>query len=804
MMKKRILLLLLSLTLAFTGITACSRNSGGNSAQESSYSSQEGSSSDDSSVEESSQGTSVSGNSSSASQEESSSEGNTSSSDESSVEEDANSSDESSVEGDASSSDESSSEEETSSSQEEASSSSDDSSSGEDPDPSQDVSAIEELIDFVVEVESGKEPVVLQLSDPQLCYWGNLETYCYGYVREAVEETKPDLILVTGDIVYGKFDENGSLLLSYIEFMESLQIPWAPVFGNHDNECILGVDWQCEQLENAEYCLFKQGDVTGNGNYSVGIKQDEEILRVFYMLDSNGCSNPMIDRNDQKTTPAAGTNIVKTTAGFGQDQINWYTEEINAIHAIDEDVKISFAYHIQQAIFEKAFKKYDEYDGVLATGSSSALKNPVNLDTLETADETDFGYLGRRMKGAWDTNYSVWNGMVDLGVDSVFVGHEHCNSASIVYEGIRLQYGQKSSTYDRYNWVFEDGTIQGDYKEQMPSDAHALMGGTVIPISSQDGTIGTGYIYYSGDPFNFEDVPETPSNPSITQGDSRTTMPEYDGDATTLGFATDTTVYTIDNATPDDVYVDGWNKRAILSAPGTQDFVTVEFVTENDNAASSVFHAWGTNGAPSITHISCNTKSKGIITDMDGNSVSSIKAGTHYLLHVACEDLSEVQIGFVSANNTVYFANISFNNGTLGQITAPEEIVVDGIALTDPQSGVSLTAEAFDGNVNAYKATATAQGKVYIDPSLVANKSTITFTVYVSEILNDTAFMVRIKPNELTEESVGHIYYTPSTVALGTWQTFTVDISHFGDACTEFSFIIPVGQTVWFRDITVK
>ncbi|MBQ7770399.1 MAG: metallophosphoesterase, partial [Clostridia bacterium] len=545
--------------------------------------------------------------------------------------------------------------------------------------------SVEELIDFVVEVESGREPVVLQLSDPQLCYWGDLETYSYGYIRDVVEETNPDLILVTGDIVYGKFDETGSLLLSYIEFMESLEIPWAPVFGNHDNECIMGVDWQCAQFETAEDCLFKQGDVTGNGNYSVGIKQNEEILRVFYMLDSNGCSSPMIDRNDNPTTPAAGTNTVKTTAGFGQDQIDWYTEEINAIHAIDADVKISFAYHIQQAIFGKAFEKYDEYDSTLASGSSSALKNPLNLDTLETSDETDFGYLGRRMKGAWDTDYSVWNGMKALGVDSIFVGHEHCNSASIVYEGVRFQYGQKSSTYDRYNWVFEDGTIQGDYKEQMPSNAHALMGGTVIPISSQDGTIGTGYICYSGDPFNFENVSETPSNPAVVQGDSRGTMPTYGGDVTALGFAADTTVYTMDNVTPDNAYTDGWNKRAILAAPATQDYVTFEFVTESD-ITSGVFHAWGANGSPSLTHIWCNTTDKAIITDMEGNSVSSITAGTHYLLHVACEGLSEVQIGFISTNNTVYFANISFNNGTLGQIPEVEDIVVNGVALTDPQA----------------------------------------------------------------------------------------------------------------------
>ena len=365
--------------------------------------------------------------------------------------------------------------------------------------------------DFLVEVPAGREPVVLQLSDPQICNWGDLEKWCYSYIRETVQETKPDLIIMTGDVVYGRFDPDGTLLTSLIAFMETLKTPWAPVFGNHDNESLMGVDWQCDQLETAKYCLFKQGDLTGNGNYSVGLAQNDELLRVFYMMDSNGCGAPMCDSNGVQTKPAAGTNVVKTSAGFGKDQIDWYTDEITAIHEVDSDVKISFAYHIQQAIFGKAFAKYEEYTPSNVNGS--ILNNPLDLDKMETADETDFGYLGRTMKDPWDTNYTVFNGMKALGADSIFVGHEHCNSCSIVYEGVRFQFSQKSSMYDRYNSVTEDGTITGAYMEGHPADSHPLMGGTVIPVSSVDGSIGTGYIYYAGNPFYFEPKPvELPVN----------------------------------------------------------------------------------------------------------------------------------------------------------------------------------------------------------------------------------------------------------------------------------------------------
>lgn len=351
----------------------------------------------------------------------------------------------------------------------------------------------EDLVDFVVEVESGRDPVVLQLSDTQITSQGNPDDKCYRYIREVVQKTNPDLIVLAGDLIYGSYDTKGTILLGLIEFMETLKTPWAPIFGNHDNESLMGVDWQCAQLEAAEYCLFKQGDLTGNGNYTVGIEQDGELLRVFYMMDSNGCSRPMLDENKVSVTPPAGTNVVKTTAGFGADQVLWLGEDIANLKSFDEDIKFSIVYHIQQQIFGKAFEKY----GALTPGSS-ALKNTVNLDTLETAEETDFGYIGAKLKGPWDTNNEIFYKMKGWGIDSIFVGHEHNNSASIVYEGVRLQYGQKSSTYDRYNVLTSDGQI----KSNADASGTPIMGGTVIPISRVDGSIGTGYIVYYGNPFN--------------------------------------------------------------------------------------------------------------------------------------------------------------------------------------------------------------------------------------------------------------------------------------------------------------
>ena len=343
---------------------------------------------------------------------------------------------------------------------------------------------VEGLIDFAVEVEEGRDPVVLQLSDTQLMDSSEAKRRCYDYIEETVAATNPDLIIITGDVVYGKFDTDGSILLDFIEFMESLEIYWAPVFGNHDNECPLGVDWQCEQFENAQYCLFEQRNLSGNGNYSVGIVQGGEILRVFYMMDSNGCGN----------ASEASLNKVKTDEGFGGSQISWCKQSIATLQSIVPDVKLSFAFHIQMFIFRDAFEKYEEYDGEVISTSSSSLKNPVNIDALEGAEAGDFGYIGRVMKGPWDIGNAVYNSLKELGVDSFFVGHEHCNSASIVLDGVRFQYGQKSSTYDRYNVLMTNGKIT----DNGSGSGAPIMGGSVIPISQEDGSIINPYIYVCG------------------------------------------------------------------------------------------------------------------------------------------------------------------------------------------------------------------------------------------------------------------------------------------------------------------
>ena len=352
------------------------------------------------------------------------------------------------------------------------------------------------LVDFTVDVEKGREPVILQLTDPQtidsrqlryperlgdveIDFWDTHKDYdrSYKYLEEIINKTKPDFIFITGDIIYGEFDDKGTSLLRFVEFMESFKIPWSPVFGNHDAECQRGIDWVCEQYVNAEHCLFKQRALTGNSNYTVGITQDGKLLRVFYLMDTS----------DYGTSPKISfeNGHSSTKMGLQPDQIEWYRNSIKEIKSVYPDVKFSFAFHAAILAFCDAVENY----GIKDFGNEIT----VNIDALANKPETDFGFIGTNNKRVWywDCDYTVWNDIKSLGVDSVFVGHVHHFSSSIVFEGVRLQYGQKSSEYCDCNWIDGDTIVHMGISYQLTS----VVGGNVMPLD-ENGNFQNPYIYY--------------------------------------------------------------------------------------------------------------------------------------------------------------------------------------------------------------------------------------------------------------------------------------------------------------------
>ena len=313
-----------------------------------------------------------------------------------------------------------------------------------------------DIPDYIVEIEEGRDARILFLADTQIidssqmrtpnrlnqtsiANWApdKMEENCFKYIEDAVNKVNPDLIIILGDIIYGEFDDAGTSLLALIEEMESYNIPWAPLYGNHENESAKGAKWQNEMLENAENCLFKKGDTDGNGNYTIGIKQGEDLVRMFYIMDSNHCKNAY---NPEE-------NDVVTTIGFTSNQIVWLHNRMEALRvASDENVPTSLCYHVPSQEFVFAEEQY----------ASQSASYTIGSEVQKAAGADDFG--SNRMTLS-NQNFIApsYNGETFLsilkkfGVDTVFSGHLHKTNTSIMYEGIRWTFGLKTGTYDSYN-----------------------------------------------------------------------------------------------------------------------------------------------------------------------------------------------------------------------------------------------------------------------------------------------------------------------------------------------------------------
>ena len=85
-----------------------------------------------------------------------------------------------------------------------------------------------------------------RLHDDEITAWdpANFNTQCGNPIRSLVNQTRPDLIFITGDIIYGSFDDAATMREWICAITDSFRIPWAPVFSTHGNESKMDAQWQ--------------------------------------------------------------------------------------------------------------------------------------------------------------------------------------------------------------------------------------------------------------------------------------------------------------------------------------------------------------------------------------------------------------------------------------------------------------------------------------------------------------------------------------------------------------------------------
>ena len=273
-------------------------------------------------------------------------------------------------------------------------------------------------------------------------------------VAAMVTEEKPDLVIVTGDIAYpipvqaGTSDNLEEAKL-FATLMENLGVYWTVTFGNHDTEAYSKYDRAqiADFYENSgfKYCLFKSGpeDIDGFGNNVINIKNSKgEITQSIFTFDSHAYLNHDI-------------------LGFGYDydniresQVEWYRECVKNFTAYNRSVsnmenpvpKSTAFFHIPLKEYQDAWYEY----------LNNGFKDTENAKLIEgTAGEG--GIIVYPGVG----EDSLFEAMLELdSTKGVFCGHDHDNSFTMEYKGIRLCYGM-SVDYLAYIGISGRGAQRG-------------------------------------------------------------------------------------------------------------------------------------------------------------------------------------------------------------------------------------------------------------------------------------------------------------------------------------------------------
>jgi len=236
-------------------------------------------------------------------------------------------------------------------------------------------------------------------------------------MEEILDSEKPDLVVITGDCVDGRYcngeEEVKSAIDNIAKPMEDRKIPWAVVLGNHDSEkCGVSRERQMEIYTSYKYNLSnKYSTVSGkSGDYNLLINDSGNTVPIFnlYMLDSGDYSS----------------------FGYGyleSSQIDWYKIKSNELkNKYKKIIPSLMFFHIplqqQISVWEsgKAIGERGEKECVQGkeTGMFKAL--------TEIKD-----------------------------VIGVFVGHDHTNDYYGNIDNIILAYGRKTgyNCYDRAGFL---------------------------------------------------------------------------------------------------------------------------------------------------------------------------------------------------------------------------------------------------------------------------------------------------------------------------------------------------------------
>jgi len=256
--------------------------------------------------------------------------------------------------------------------------------------------------DYVLTLDYKENFKILQLTDLHLGDIDDLQTH-FDFMDLTINEAKPDLIIITGDVFTFSSKKTA---LKVFDYIESHNIPWTLCFGNHDEQAFYSIEWLTNVLNNyGKHCYFKDiqdDNLVGNSTFAINLNQGNKTHTQLIIMDSNR----------YYFGEQFAYDFVKP------EQIDWYKRLINDTTEQNGDIVPSLYFaHIPLPEIDDAFAKGSDLNGEKRENTCPPNYNSGFFDVIKSLGSTK----------------------------ALFFGHDHKNNFNCTYEGVLFSYGVKST-----------------------------------------------------------------------------------------------------------------------------------------------------------------------------------------------------------------------------------------------------------------------------------------------------------------------------------------------------------------------
>ncbi|XP_068635780.1 probable inactive purple acid phosphatase 29 [Aristolochia californica] len=277
----------------------------------------------------------------------------------------------------------------------------------------------------------GKTTSCLDVLPNQVAGCSDLNTTAF--VERMIKTEKPDLIVFTGDNIFGldATDAEKSLDAAFAPAVSS-GIPWAAVLGNHDQESTLSRGGVMRHVARMRRTLSRvkplpgsfDGEIDGFGNYNLEVAgvegtsmQNKSVLNLYFL-----------DSGDYSTVPSI--------PGYG-----W----------IKPSQQLWF-----QRTSSKLQKEYTSPPAAQKQAAPGLVYFHIPLPEFSGFDASNFTGVKQEGISSASINSGFFATMVEAGdVMAVFTGHDHLNDFCGQLTGIHLCYagGFGYHAYGEAGWA---------------------------------------------------------------------------------------------------------------------------------------------------------------------------------------------------------------------------------------------------------------------------------------------------------------------------------------------------------------